>query len=80
VNRRRVKSLSKEELSELTTPRLLAYRKKLLALEASAELSDSDESELAALDPGYVYFKETAEWADLHTALTILLKDRKHIA
>ncbi len=79
MNQARVKPLSSEELADLTTPRLLAYRKKLLALESSAELSDLGDAEIAKLAPGYVYFKETPEWADLNANLAALLGDREHI-
>jgi len=66
-------------LAELATPRLLAYRKRLLALERAAELSDLDPIEVANLETGYVYFKETPEWAELDSATRDLLKAREHV-
>lgn len=79
VKQNRVTPLSSEKLSELTTPRLLAYRKKILALEFSAELSDLDDAEIAMLEPGYLYFKDSPEWANINVILKALLKDREHI-
>ncbi len=79
MSRRRVNPLSSEELAGLTTRRLLAYRKKVLALESSAELSDLEDAEMAELEPGYVYFKESSEWADLNAVLTAVLQGREHI-
>lgn len=77
--RRRMKPLSMAELDLLSTARLLQYRQRLLALEGSFELSDFEAEELELLDPGFIYFKDTPEWVDLHTVLKQVLDEREHI-
>lgn len=76
MKHKRVKALTSTDLSKLTTPRLRAYRKKLLQLEQSVELSDLNDAELASLESGYLYFKETPAWAYVHSAVVALLHDR----
>jgi hypothetical protein len=77
--RRSVKPIPVEALSSLTTERLLAYRSRLLSLETSAEGSDIDESELARLDGGFLYFKDSSDWQILYSAINDQLSKRSHI-
>src|SRR4051812_25898914 len=66
AERRHVRPLPKEALESLTTERVLAYRKSLLALEDSPTATDLDGSENAALDPAFIYFKDDPAWVDLY--------------
>jgi hypothetical protein len=75
---RSVRPLEPDQLAALTTARLLAYRDKLLALEESAELSDWEPHELAALDPTKVYFKDDLRWQHAYAELNAVLGERGH--
>ena len=74
-----VRLLEPDQLTTLTTARLLAYRDKLLALEQSPELSDWDPHELAALDPTKVYFKDDPRWQRAYAELKEVLGGREHV-
>lgn len=74
-----MKPLSSERLAALTTTRVLAYRRQLLALEDSAAASDLGIQQIARLEPGYIYFKDSSEWADLNDAIGSLLRDRERV-
>jgi hypothetical protein len=63
---RRLRILSPEELSHLTTERLLSYRKKCLALENTPEDSDCDLDEIRNLDPSYIWFKSDPRWSEAY--------------
>ena len=76
---RSVGALSPEQLSELTTERLLAYHTKLQALEDRRDLSDWSDEELAALDPARLWFKEDPAWQATHAAMTAILATREHV-
>ena len=73
---RSVRPLSADKLATLTTPRLNAYRRKLLAVQESVVLSDLSPRELAGLDPSLLYFKEDPAWQDLHRVVTSMLQQR----
>lgn len=79
MSRRHVRPLTPEALAALSTQRLLAYRDKLLSLEASAADSDCSEAELAEADASLVYFKEDPRWRALHDAVLRILADRPHV-
>jgi len=76
---RSVRPLEPHQLAVLTTARLLAYQDKLLALEQSAELSDWEQHELAALDPSKVYFKDDPRWQRAYAELKEVLWGREHV-
>jgi len=69
VPRRHARPIEPKQLSVLTTPRLLAYRNRLLRLETSAELSDFAPTELMSCDPQLMYFKTDARWRPLYEAV-----------
>jgi hypothetical protein len=75
---RRVRPIPKSELPRLSTDRLLAYRKRLLSLEDSAESSDWDSDELSGLEPGFIRFKDEAEWIELYEEVIAILSSREH--
>ncbi len=77
---RSIRPLTISELEALPTQRLLAYRNKLLALEASPELSDWSPAGVAALDPELLWFKSQTRWQELHRQLTSILSGREHVA
>ena len=77
---RAVKAIAEEQLVTLTTQRLLAYRDRLLGLEDSAETSDLDPAELAALDRSLLHFKTDPRWGDLYDAVKRELARREHRA
>jgi hypothetical protein len=79
MSQRKVRPLPVEVLEALSTERLMAYRAKLMSLEDSAEMSDHDDSELAGLPPGFLYFKQDPGWRDVYRALKSILADREHI-
>lgn len=76
---RRLRPLPLVELAGLSTPRLLSYRSKLLALEESAASSDLDANEVSHLPAGFLYFKEDPAWHEQCAALNEVLSDREHI-
>lgn len=58
---RRLRVLTRSELSHLTVERLLAYRKKALSLENT--LAESDYHNTAGhLDETFIWFKEDPRW------------------
>jgi hypothetical protein len=76
---RAVRPLTVEDLEALTTPRLLAYRARLLELEDSRAGSDLNADELARLDPALLHFKDSPGWTELHGAVTAILSGREHV-
>ena len=66
---RRARPITVEQLSALTTARLLAYRNRLLTLEESVESSDWTRTQLAACDPALMYFKTDPRWQPLYEAV-----------
>jgi hypothetical protein len=65
--------MAANELEKLSTPRLNAYRRRLLRVQESVGLSDLSPSELAELDPSFVYFKRDSLWQDtIHAVMAIL--------
>ena len=75
---RHVRPIPVSRLASLTTPRLLAYRNRLLSLEESVELSDvQDVAELADLDPDLLYFKSDLRWISLYDAVKLELARRQ---
>lgn len=74
-----VRPLPEAELAALSTKRLLAYRKRLLSLEDSAEKSDWDAAELSQLDPDLLRFKDDPAWNDVYAAVKRILAEREHI-
>lgn len=80
VTTRSVRPLSLAQLEALTTERLLAYRSRLLSLEASASSSDLDGSEIGALDSDLLYFKTQPAWGDLYAHVRRVLAARGHDA
>ena len=79
VARRRVRPVAAADLALLTTRRLLAYRARLLALEASAEVSDLAADELPRLDDRFIHFKDDARWVSLYNVVKVILAEREHI-
>lgn len=63
---RHVRPLSASRIASLTTRRLIAYRRKLVALQESAGLSDLSAIGLAELDPSLIYFKDDPAWREMH--------------
>ena len=81
MDRRHVRPIPVERLSTLTTPRLLAYRDRLLSLEESVEASDIQfDWELHALNPELMYFKSDARWLELYAAVKAELSRREHVS
>ncbi len=76
---RKVRLLSPDEMERLETPRLLEYRRKLLTLEESQQSSDWDEDDLAHIEPGYVYFKDSPRWAAAVDAAKRILGHRPNV-
>jgi hypothetical protein len=77
---RAVKPIAEEHFATLTTQRLLAYRDRLLGLEDSAETSDVDRAEVAALDRSLLHFKADPRWVGLYDAVKRELARRQHLA
>lgn len=76
---RSIAPLDRERLRTLTTPRLLAYRDRLLGLEASLHGSDWDATDIARADPTRIYFKDDARWIALEAVLRAELATREHV-
>jgi hypothetical protein len=70
VHVRHVRPLCASRLASLDAQRLGAYRRKLLAVQESADLSDLSAAELARLDPKLIHFKEDPRWRELHDLVT----------
>lgn len=75
---RRLRILSPEELGELTTQRLLSYRKKCLSLENSPEDSDYDSAEIDRLDAAYIWFKTDPRWNAVYASVLSAINNRQH--
>jgi len=67
------------EGTQLTTERLLAYRRRLLTLEDSLATSDQEPFEVAEREPGYAYFKDTPEWRQTAATAKAILDERPHV-
>jgi hypothetical protein len=73
-----MKILSKEELEKLTTPRILAYKKRLLQIpdakcSCGAHLGDCD----LDIPPGF--YKSSSEWQACYLAVKEVLATREHV-
>jgi hypothetical protein len=68
-----------DRLRALTTERLLAYRARLLRLEASVTGSDLDDDEVARFDPDFIYLKDDPRWDALYGSIRAILADREHV-
>lgn len=75
---RHVRPITASRMAALTTPRLLAYKDRLMRLEETAESSDCVADEVAKLDPERVYFKSDPRWRDLLRTVKALLAHRGH--
>ena len=73
ISPRRLKLLLPAELQRLTRPRLLAYRRTVLSLESSPELSDLSLAEVQALDGRFVWFKSDPRWQPAYEAVLAAL-------
>ena len=76
---RGVSPISLDQLKALPTPRLLAYRDRLLALEESYELSDWTQVNRKEADPDRLYFKADPRWQRLYAELKAILAGRQHV-
>ncbi len=58
----------------MTTPRLDAYRRKLLSIQETPDLQDITDDELEeAKNPEFIYFKDDPAWPSLlHAVLELL--------
>ena len=79
MSRRHVRPIPIEQLDELTTERLLAYRDKLLALEDRTEDSGLSGVEVQALAPELIHFKDDPRWQELYGAVKKVLAGREHV-
>ena len=74
---RHIKPVSQDELERMTVPRLLVYRKKMLALENCLVGSDY-ENLREQFDHAFVYFKEDSRWqATYQLVLAELFRKQK---
>lgn len=62
---RRLRALTRLELTHLTVERLLAYRKKALSLENSLAASDYRNT-AGHLDETFIWFKEDPRWQPIY--------------
>ena len=70
---RRLAPRSFDQLCRLSEARLLAYRRKALALENCPEDSDYDSKDIAALDDTYIWFKSDPRWQPLYDQILAAL-------
>lgn len=77
---RTVKPITRHRLETLTTERLLAYRNKLLSLEASLEQSDWNPEELRGIDPSLIVFKSDPRWSILYEDTLRVLECRQQVS
>ncbi len=61
--------LAVDQRQRLTTARLDADRRRLLALKEIADGSDASAKERAGLDPALIYFKDGPRWSALRAAV-----------
>lgn len=80
ISPRRLRLLSPAELLRLTRPRLLAYRRTVLSLESSPELSDWSPSQVQSLDGRFMWFKSDPRWQPAYEAVLAALARSTHAA
>ena len=74
---RRVRPVPAATLASMTTPRLDAYRRKLLSLQESPDLADiTDDEHEEAKNPEFIFFKDDPAWPQLLHAVVELLRQR----
>ena len=74
---RTVSPVDLTRLATWPTHRLLALRKRLLALEDSLELSDAEDPD--EVDPTRIRFKDDPRWVAHMARLKALLAEREHV-
>lgn len=65
-----MKLLSKEQLQNLTTPRLLAYKNKLMQVPEASYLENTSPPKFSKSDP---------QWQETYTVLKEVLSTREHV-
>jgi hypothetical protein len=78
MKRKKILSITFEELKSYPTKRLLARLKSLHQCEQSFELSDREESERNS-NSNIILFKQSPEWRSEYQKLKDILKSREHI-
>lgn len=76
MRRKRVTSMSSEELEKLSTKQLLARLRRLHQCEESASLSDWDDADSAS---EAILFKDTSEWKAAYEQVKRALSQREHV-
>lgn len=71
--------LTRAEMEQLSTRRLLAYRSELLGLQHRLDLAGLERWEVELLDPAYLYFQEDPACRVVAADLRAVLADREHV-